>query len=140
MLGRDDQIAGQSDLEAAAERKPVYGSNYRLIQIEAPGQPGKAAGRVLVLAQLRANLQIGAGTEAALSRAANDRDPQISIVRERVKYLCQFKVGRWMQRVKHLGPVEGNMQYSPLNSQHRITRAPCQFPDVRLQFESLCSA
>ena len=110
MLGRHDQIAGQRDLQPAPQRKPIDRRNHRLVQIEATRQARKAARRIFVAALLRAHLQVGARAKAALARAANDSYPQVTVCRKGVEYPSQLKVGRGMQGVENLRPVEDDVQ------------------------------
>ena len=60
VLGGHDQVAGERDLEAAADRGPVERGDHRLVEIEDLGQAGEAAGAVIGVEPLRA---LGRGLE-----------------------------------------------------------------------------
>src|ERR1700704_5415734 len=53
ILGSNDEVASQRNLEAATHRDAVDGGDDRLVAVEARGQPGKSAGVPATLAASR---------------------------------------------------------------------------------------
>src|SRR5439155_14548250 len=75
ILGCNDQVAGQRDLETAAHRHTVDGGDDRLVAVEPRGEAGEAA---LVPAALAAGglpFQVVARTKGLVAGAGDDRDP-----------------------------------------------------------------
>ena len=109
----DDQVAGERDLETTTHRKAIHRRDHRLGEVIAVGEPGKALRRMLrALAGLRALLgvilQVVAGAERLVAGAGDDRDPQFRVGGERIEGVRQLLVGHRVQRVVHLGPVDGD--------------------------------
>ena len=63
ILGRDDQVAGQCDLEATAHRDAVDGGDNRLVAIEPRGEPAETASVGAALAARSLPFQVVAGAE-----------------------------------------------------------------------------
>ena len=102
VLGGDDDVARERDLEPAAEREAVHRGDDRLHQIEARGEAAEAGLRHARHAVLGGPLEIVAGRERALARAGEDRDPAVGVGREVVPDPLELLVRRRMQRVHHL--------------------------------------
>jgi hypothetical protein len=106
ILGGDDDVAGQRDLEPAPHRDAVHRGDQRLVEVEAMRKAGKAGARPRATLARRLHLQIVAGREGALTRTSHDADPQIVACRELVPDLFQFVMRLAVQRVHHLRPVQ----------------------------------
>ncbi len=101
ILGSDDEVAGERDLEAAAHGDAVDGGDDRLVAVEAHGQAGKAALVPAALAARRLPFQVVAGAERLVAGAGDDRHPLLRIGAEIVEHLVQFEMRIDMQRVVH---------------------------------------
>ncbi|MEJ1969696.1 MAG: hypothetical protein WDN03_13830 [Rhizomicrobium sp.] len=56
----------------------------------------------------RRDLQVVAGGKSAVAGARHDSDPLFRVGGEGVEHRAQFVMGRGMQRVHHLGTVQGD--------------------------------
>ncbi len=120
VLGGDDQVASERQLETAAHGDAVDRGDHRLVEIEQLGEAAKSAGavvRALVLAELGRGVQVPAGREETLPAPRNDSDAQIVIVPEGQEGLAQGAAGDRVDGVC-LGPVEGDLGHvaPPLDS------------------------
>jgi hypothetical protein len=106
--GGHHQIAGQQGFQAAAQGQAVDRGDDRLGQVETGGQAGEAAGRGVVAAASVQNFQVAAGAERAISRPGDHRDPGLGIGREAVEDRRELFMGRRMERVHDLRPVDGH--------------------------------
>src|SRR6266436_2494493 len=104
ILGGNDEIAGQRNLEAAAHRNAVDGGDDRLVAVETRSQPGESAGVPAALAAGGLPFQIVAGAERLVPGAGDDRYPLLRIGGKVVEYLVQFEMRVDMQRVINFGP------------------------------------
>ena len=114
-LGDDHQVAGQRQLEAAAEGEAVDRGDHRLVEVEEARQAGEAAGAEVVVGAfaLGRGLQVPAGREEALAGAGDDGDPERGVVAELAKGLAHEAAGGGIDGVR-LGPVEGDLQDRPV--------------------------
>ena len=64
---RNDEVAGQRDLESTAHRHAVDGGDDRLVAVEAHRQPAKAARIPAALAARRLPFQVVAGAERPIA-------------------------------------------------------------------------
>src|SRR6202022_5114261 len=99
VLGRDREIAGGENLDAAAEAESVHCSDDRLPQVEPFRDAGEASGRILVLAGPRKRFQIGAYAKGAIARAGDDGDTQLRILGVAVERPRQLDMRVAMQRI-----------------------------------------
>src|SRR5712664_798629 len=104
ILGGNDQVAGQRNLEATAHRHAVDGGDDRLVAVEARSQSGESAGVRAALAAGGLPFQIVAGAERLVPGAGDDRYPLLRIGGKVVEYLVQFEMRVDMQRVINFGP------------------------------------
>ena len=112
MVGRDDQVAGEHQLEAAAGGQPVDGRDHRFVEVEHLGQAGEAAraevGRGVLLAGGR-RLEVPAGREEALTGAGQDRHAQVVVVTQPREGIVELDARRAVDRVR-LRPVEHDLE------------------------------
>jgi hypothetical protein len=120
VLGRNDEVGGQGDLEAAADGEAVQGGDDRLVEVPHLGEPGKAARHLglafppvveLLLAAVE-RLQVPAGREDPLAGAGQDRHPELGIVAQQGEGLAQPAAHRVVDGV-HLGPIQRDLQDGP---------------------------
>jgi len=140
-LGRDQQIACERELEAAAERMAVDRGNHRLVQIPQFGQAGEAAGPIVdlppfagLLALMR-GLEVPAGGEDAVARPGDDADAQLRIVAQQHEGAAERAARLGIDRVD-LGPVERHFEHvaAPLDAHwagHAILAKPRPFAKLR---------
>src|SRR2546428_4400540 len=133
VLGRDDDVAGQRQLEAAAQREAVHRRDERLGQIMAKRQSAEAArmtmrdvrGARVLLAKgasaplalprwLRRLPHVVAGRERAIAGGREDRHAQLGIALVAGPHLVQLVGGGAMERVADLGPVERHDEQVPV--------------------------
>ena len=104
--------AGHGEFAAAAERESVDAGDDRLAQVLDGVDDGLSLMRVglgrdrRVLRQLA---DVGAGDEGLLARAGEDDDANVGIVLGRGEGLLDLLHGGHVQRVEHLGPVDGDV-------------------------------
>ena len=115
LVGGDDEVAGERDLEAAAHGDAVDGGDHGLVEVVAVGEAAEALGRGMrpparLGAQLRVILEVVAGRERLVAGAGDDRDPQLGIGGELVEDVRQLLVRHRVQRVVDLGAVDGDDQ------------------------------
>src|SRR6516165_4150626 len=113
MVGRDDQIAGERQLETAAEGDAVDCGDERLVEVEALDEAGitilrVAAGDVL---RLRGRFEIAARAERALAGTSHHAHSLPGVRRERIEGALQLRMHRLVQRVQHLRAVERDRQH-----------------------------
>src|SRR5260221_11797512 len=108
ILGGDDEVAGERDLEAAAHGDALHRGDHRLHQIEPAGEAGEARGRMPGLVSGGLVFQVVAGGEGLVAGAGDDGDPEIRIGGEAVPHLVELEMRRPVQRVHHLRPVDGD--------------------------------
>src|SRR5207244_11569184 len=101
---RDDEVAGERDLETAAHGHAIDGGDDRLVAVEARGEAGEAALVPAALAARRLPFQVVAGAECLVAGAGDDRDPLLRIGGEIVKNLVELEMRVDMQRVVHFRP------------------------------------
>jgi hypothetical protein len=101
---RDDEVAGQRDLEAAAHRDAVDGGDDRLVAVEPRGEAGKAALVPAALASGSLPFQVVAGAERLVAGAGDDRDPLFGVGGKIVEHLVELEMRVDMQRIVHFGP------------------------------------
>ena len=112
MLGRQDQVAGERQLEAAADRHAVQRRDHRLVEVGQLLQPAEAADAVVAvgaLAALGRGLEVPAGAEELLAAAGDDGDPQRRVVAEGGEGAAERAAGGAVDGVG-LGPVEHDLQ------------------------------
>ena len=114
VVRRDDQVAGERDLEAPAHRETVDRGDYRLGQVEALRQPGETACRAFARAAGRLVFQVVAGGERLVAGAGDDRRPLFGVGGEIVEYRVELEMRRRVQRVVDFGPVDGHHRQPPL--------------------------
>ena len=119
MFGGDDQVAGDRQFHSAADGEPVDRRDHRLVEVPALGQPGEAAGSVLVLPPFVEpgvaavdRLEVPAGREDPLARPGHDADAQLRVVAQLVDGLAQQPAGRVVDGVD-LGPVQRDLENRP---------------------------
>src|SRR4051794_35463661 len=112
MLGRQDQVAGERQLEAAADRHAVQRRDHRLVEVGELLQPAEPADAVVAVGALRAlggGLEVPAGAEELLAAAGDDRDPKGRVVAEGGEGAAELAAGGDVDGVG-LGPVEHDLQ------------------------------
>ena len=105
-FGGDNDVAGQGDFEPAAHGHAVDRRDQGLVQVEPRGQAGKARRRAAHFPARRLMLQVIAGGKGPLSSAGDDAHPLLGIRRKGVQSLMHLEVGRRVQGVHHVRPVE----------------------------------
>ena len=114
MIRGDREVAGQHDLEAAAEGKAVDRRNHGLEQIEPPREAGKARVRMVVASGPGAYLDVAADAKGSLAGGGEDRDAKLGVAGVEIEGAGEFAV-RWrIERVQHLRPVDGDRQHTVL--------------------------
>ena len=139
MLGRDDDVAGEHQLESAAERESVDRRDDRLEAVHSAGQSAEAAGHSapqlahMFGAVLGLELQVVARAERLVAGAGHNRHPLVRVVLEGVEHLFHFPHRVGMQGVhdpraidRHGGDVVGGRYLDELVA-HGI---PLQFDGV----------
>ena len=111
LVGGDDDVAGQRDLEAAAHGDAVHRGDHRLVEVEAVGEAAEALGRVdRALAGLGLDLgvvlEVVAGAEGLVAGAGDDGDPEVRVGLELVERLDHLLVRHGMAGVVDLGAVD----------------------------------
>ena len=106
VLGGDDEVAGERDLEAATHGNAIHRGDHRLVEVMALGQAGEAGGRRRPALAGGLHLQIVAGGKGAVAGARHDGDPQIRVGGELVPDLVEFLMRLAVQGVHHLRPVQ----------------------------------
>jgi hypothetical protein len=114
VIGSDGEVAGEHDLDPAAQRQPVHRGDHRLKEIEAPRDPGEAARRMIVVAARRALLQIAADAERACPGARDDRDTQRGIGGVRIESASELVMRRGVERVERRRPIDGDGEHGTL--------------------------
>ena len=105
-LGRDDQVAGERDLEPTAHGDAVDRGDHGLRVVEARRQAREARLRSAHLARVLGGvLEIVARAERTSAGPRDDRDPQIGIGDEGVEGLLELEVRRRMEGVHHVGAI-----------------------------------
>src|SRR5437773_2345795 len=138
MLGGDDDVAGERQLEPAAEREAVHRRDQRLPEIVARDQSSEAALRHARHTVQRGPLEVVAGREGAITRAGQDRHPDLGVGHHVVPHAREFLVGRRMERVHHLRAVDRHVR-DPIALLVADERAPhfrVVAPDMRGYNES----
>ena len=107
LVGSDDQIAGQRDLEPATHGNAVDRSDDRLGQIEPGGEARETSGHRYALAALRLIAKVVAGAEAPTA-AGDDGNPHVVVGGEVVEYLTKLGIGGRVQRVQAIRSVQGD--------------------------------
>jgi len=108
VIGGDDDVARERDLEAATEREAVHRGDDRLPEIEARGDTAEAGRRHAGHAVLRRPLEVVARGEGLLSGSRENCHPGVGIGREVVPRLRQLLVGIGVEGVHHLRAVDGD--------------------------------
>jgi alkylhydroperoxidase/carboxymuconolactone decarboxylase family protein YurZ len=107
-LGRNDDIAGKCNLETASHRESIDGGDDGLVQVIACREAREACCRHGDRISCRLVFQVIAGAEGLVACARDDGHPLVRVLREFVERLFQFHIGWRMQRVHHLGTVDGD--------------------------------
>ena len=97
VVGGDREVAGGDDLDAPAQAMAVHRGDHRLEEVEALGDAGEAAIRILVGAGLRERLEIGADAERALPGPGDHRHPQVGVGRVEVERARELDMGGQVQ-------------------------------------------
>ena len=112
MLGRDDDVAGEYQLEPAAQREPVHRRDDGLVAPGAAGQPAEAARDPPaqlshpIRAVLRLELQIVARAKRPIAGAGEDRHPLLVVGLEGVERVVHLLGRVGMKGVHHLRAVD----------------------------------
>ena len=111
MIGGNDDIGRDHDLEATAEGDAVHRRDHRLVKAGQFLQAAKAAHTIIGIGRLACGgrLQVPARTEEFLSRAGQDGDAQVRIVAEFREGLSHDPAGRRVDGIS-LGPVNGDFK------------------------------
>ena len=110
----DDDVAGEHQLEPAAERESVHRRDDRLEAARAAGQSAEAARQPapqlahVLGAVLGLELQIVARAERLLPCPGQDRHPLVRILLERVERLFHLPSRVGMQSVHHPRAIDGH--------------------------------
>ena len=118
MVGGDDDVARERQLEAAADGDAVDRGDHRLRAVEvardAPERRPRVALDVTAVGRPRGrDLEVVAGAERPLARPGEDRDPHVGVVAEVLPDLGELEVGLEVQRVHHLGAVQRDVRDPP---------------------------
>ena len=134
MLGREDQVAGQRQLEAAADRHAVDGGDHRLVEVGQLLQPAEAADAVVAVTGVRRRPPpSGPSRRRRTSRpAADDGDAQLRIVAEAGECLAQRAAGGAVDGVG-LRPVEHDLQDGAVARWHGLTSLIAFAPRIRIR-------
>ena len=113
MVGGDDDVASQRNLEASPKGETVDRRNQGFVDIEAARDAGKAAARRLHPFQriLRRELQVIAGGKGLLPCAGDDRDPEVVVGGEVVPDVHHLVAAGRMDRVVHFRPVDRDVSH-----------------------------
>ena len=111
MVGGVDQVAGQRQFEAAADRHAVDAGDHRLVQVAQFLQAGEAADAVVAVDRVAAGrrLEVPAGAEELVAGGPDDGDAQFGVVAERREGLAHQPRGRQVDGVG-LRPVERDLE------------------------------
>jgi hypothetical protein len=108
-IRHQDDVAGNRNLHAAADRRPVQRGNDRFLQVEILGDAGKSARteaffRIVVVVEIdsggRRLLEIPAGTEDALAGSRDQAAGEVGIVLQGMKGLVHGATHRAIDRVR----------------------------------------
>ena len=112
LLGRHDDVAAEHHLEPAADRMAVDARDHRHVERLAQRDAAEAARPsqrpVFEPARAAAALHVGAGREGALARAGQHDAAHVAIALDLAPDLLQFALGRRIDGVEHLRPVDGD--------------------------------
>ena len=101
VLRGDDEVAGQSDFEAAPHRHAIDGGDDRLVAIEPRGEAGEARSIPAALAAGGLPFQVVAGAERLVAGAGDDSHPLLGIGGEVVEDVVQLIMRVGVQCVVH---------------------------------------
>src|SRR5688572_21162488 len=112
MLGADDEVAGDDQLEPAAQRQAVHGGDHRLVEAPQLGQAGKPARSVVGgfppladLLVLVSGLEVPTGREDPVAGGGHNADPEVRIALQFLERGAEGAAGRQVDRV-NLWPIE----------------------------------
>ena len=111
-LHRDPDGAGHRRLAAAAERKAIDGRDHRLAEIldEIEHLLSEAAGLLgFERRDMRELADVGAGDERLVAGARQDDAAYRGVVPRILEGRSQILPGRRIQRVEHLGAIDGHI-------------------------------
>ena len=94
-----DQVAGQGELEAAADGHAVHGGDHRLVQVGQLLEAAEAADAVVAVDRVAVcgGLEVEAGAEELVARGLQDGHPQVGVVAEAGERLAHER-GWWPGR------------------------------------------
>ena len=122
-----DEVAGQRQLEAAADRHAVDGSDHRLVHVEEFLQSAEAADAVVAVDRIARGrrLQVPPGGKEPAALAPDDRHPKVGVVAEPPERLAHQPRGREIDGIR-LRPVERHLEYpvDRTGAHHVIHRHP----------------
>ena len=100
MIGGEDDVAGERELEAAAAGDAVDGGDHRLVEVRQLLQAAEAADAVVAVDRVAAGggLEVPAGAEELLAGGGDDGDAQVGVVAEGLEGLAHDRGwwrGRW---------------------------------------------
>jgi hypothetical protein len=116
MVSCDQQVAGERQLQPAAERMAVDGGDDRLVEVPELGQAGESAGAVIELPPLAdlgaavGRLDVPASREDPLAGGGDNADAQLRIVAQTDEGLAQQAAGDDIDGVD-LRPVERDLEH-----------------------------
>ena len=105
-------VQAMRDLATAAQRESVDAGDHRLAQILDSVDDGLPLMRVFLGRNrrvLRQLADVGARDEGLLARAGEDDDAHLGIVLGSGERLLDLLHGGHIQRIEHLGPVDGDV-------------------------------
>ena len=111
VIGGDDDVGRDHDLEAAAEGEAVDRGDHRLVEAGQFLQAAEAADAIVGIGRLAVGgrLEIPARAEEFLARAGEDGDAQVRIVAELRESLAHDAARRRVDGIG-LGPVDGDFE------------------------------
>ena len=117
VLGRDDDVGTECDLEAAAAADAVDCRDHRLVEILQFLHAAEAADAVVTVDFLAAGrgLQVPTGGKEPLAAAADQRHAQVRVVAEVGKYFAHAAAGRAVDCIG-FRPVDDDLEHHAVDA------------------------